>query len=86
MPKVNASYKCLSSILLASVIKASKKYYPQILLEECEYEIKKAKIEKFIDVDLEKSSSVDETDSETEYDNVNNFVMNFRIKLVFLQH
>ena len=32
--KENASYKCLSLIMLDSVVKVSKKCYPQILLEE----------------------------------------------------
>ena len=41
IPKENASYKCLSLILLDSVIRANKKFYPQTLLEECKYEIKK---------------------------------------------
>ena len=51
--------------MLDSVIKA--KYYPQTLLEECQYEGEKMKIENFIDDDLEKSDS-DEFDSETESD------------------
>ena len=38
MPKVKAAYKCLSIIMLDSVIKAKKKYYPQTFLEECKYE------------------------------------------------
>ena len=38
-PKENASYKCLSLIMLDSVIKANKKHYPQNLLEECKCEI-----------------------------------------------
>ena len=33
MPKENASYKCLSLIMLGSVIRVNKKYYPQTLLE-----------------------------------------------------
>ena len=33
-PKEN-SYKCLSLMMLDSVTEASKKYYPQTLLEEC---------------------------------------------------
>ena len=41
LPKENASYKCLSLIMLDSVIRANKKFYPQTLLEECKYEIKK---------------------------------------------
>ena len=35
MPKEKASCKCLSIIMIDSVIKANKKYYPQALLEEC---------------------------------------------------
>ena len=38
LPKENASYKCLSLIMLGSVIRANKRY-PQTLLEECKYEI-----------------------------------------------
>ena len=68
MPK-NASYKCLSLIMLDSVIKATKKYYTQTLLEKQKYEIKKTDMENFINDDLEPSSSDDETDSEAESDN-----------------
>ena len=63
MPRENASYKCLSLIMLDSVIKVNKKYYLQILLEECKYEIKKNKMVNFIDEDLNLSSS-DESDNE----------------------
>ena len=35
MPKEKVPCKCLSIIMLVSVIKAKKKYYPQTLLEEC---------------------------------------------------
>ena len=35
MPKEKAPCKCLSVIMIDSVIKANKKYYPQTLLEEC---------------------------------------------------
>ena len=54
MPKENVPCKCLSIIILDFVIKAKKKYYLQILLEECKYEPKKTKKENFIDGDLEK--------------------------------
>ena len=36
MPKEKAPCKCLP-IMIDSVIKANKKYYPQTLLEECKY-------------------------------------------------
>ena len=57
MPKEKAACKCLSIIMLDSVIKAKKKYYPQALLEECKYIQEKIKIENHIDDDLEKSES-----------------------------
>ena len=72
-PKENASYKCLSLIMLDSVIRVSKTFYPQILPEECKYKIKKAKMKSLINDDLDVSSSDDETDNEpdndTEFDN-----------------
>ena len=62
--KQSASYKCLSLVILDSVIRANKKYYPQTLLEECKYEIKKNKIENLINDDLDLSSS-DASDNES---------------------
>ena len=70
MPKRKAPCKCLSVIMLDSVIKAKKKYYPQTLLEECKYEQEKIKMEKLIDDDLKKSSSGDyDSESDDEKDN-----------------
>ena len=66
IPKENASYKCLSLIMLDSVIRLSKKCYPQTLLEECKYEIEKTKMENRINDDLEPNSSDDETDNESD--------------------
>ena len=48
VPKENASYKCLSLIMLDSVIRVNKKYYPQTLLEECKYVIRKNKMENLL--------------------------------------
>ena len=62
VPKEKAPCKCLSIIMLHSVIKANKKYYPQTLLEECKFEQKRMKMEEFIDDDFEKSES-DESNS-----------------------
>ena len=52
IPKENPSYKCLSLIILDSVIRANKKYYPQTLLEDCKYEIKKNKMENLINAEV----------------------------------
>ena len=38
--------------MLDSVVRVSKKYYLQILLEECKYEMKKNKMENLINDDL----------------------------------
>ena len=64
-PEENASYKCLSLIMLDSVIRANKIYYPQTLLEECRYEIKKDKMYNLINDNLDPSSS-DESDNESD--------------------
>ena len=52
--------------MLDSVIKVSKKNYPQTVLEECKYEIKKNKMENLINEDLDQSSS-DESGNESDY-------------------
>ena len=41
--------------MLDSVVKVKKIYYPQTLLEECKCEIKKTKMESFINEELEPS-------------------------------
>ena len=62
--KKNVACKVLSLIMLESVIRTHKKYYPQTLLEECKYELKKKKMEKLTN-DLE-LSLFDKSDSESD--------------------
>ena len=59
--------------MLDYVIKVSKKYYHQTLLEECKFEIRKTKMENLINDEFEPSSS-DESDNEfdNESDNESN--------------
>ena len=67
MPKEKALCKCLSIIMLDSVIRANKKYDAQKLLEQCKYEKEKMKIENLIEDDLRKSESEEsESDSNGE--------------------
>ena len=68
--KENASYRCLSLIMLDSVIRANKKHYPQTLLEQCKHVIRKNKMEDLINDGLDLNSS-DESDnkSDNEFDN-----------------
>ena len=63
VPKEDASYKCLSLIVLEPVIRVSNKYYSQTLLEECKYVIRKNKMENLINNDLYLSSSDNESDN-----------------------
>ena len=68
MPKEKAPCKCLSIIMIDSVVRANKKYYPQTFLEECKYVQEKIKTENYIDEDLEKSESDSDSNDETESD------------------
>ena len=73
VPKGNSSYKCLSLIMLDSIAKFGKKYYPQVFLKECKYVKRKNKMMNCIDDDIEITSS-DEDDvfySESDSDSNN---------------
>ena len=69
MPKEKAPCKCLSIIMIDSVIKANKKCYPQTFLEECKHTQEKIKIENYINDHLEDSESDSDSNNETEPDN-----------------
>ena len=70
VPKEDASYKCLSLIMLDSVVRVNKKYYPQTLLEECKYVTRKNKMESLINHNLSLiSSDVSDNEDDNESDN-----------------
>ena len=71
MPKEKAPCKCLSIIMIHSIIKANEKYCPQTFLEECKYMQEKIKIENYINEDLENSDTDSDSNNETESDNDN---------------
>ena len=81
MPKEKAPCKCLSIIMLDSVIKANKKYYPQTFLEECKYMQEKVKTENYTDEDLEKIESDSNSNGETESDIIMMNMTNNLLKL-----
>ena len=58
IPKRDASYKCLSLIMLYSVVKVGKKYYTQVFLEECKYIKRKNKMFNYIHDGIEITSSI----------------------------
>ena len=65
MPKEKVPCKCLSIIMLDSVIESDKKYYPQTFLEECKYVQEKIKFENYINEELY-SGYNDETESDSD--------------------
>ena len=66
--KGDSSYKCLSLIMLDSVVKVGKKYYPQVFLEECKYIKRKNKMFNYINDDLEMTSSDEDDEFDSESD------------------
>ena len=67
VPKENKHYTCIACITIDSVMRMEKKNYPQVYLEECKYRMKKTKISKFIEAELE-SDSESEPESESKSD------------------
>ena len=59
IPKENVHYTCIAAISTDSVMKMDKKNYPQVYLEEFKYEIRKKKMTRFIDVELDLNDSGD---------------------------
>ena len=48
MPKEGCYYVCLSVILIASIFKMDKNYYPEVFSEKCKYIVKEKKNYKFL--------------------------------------
>ena len=65
VPKENMHYTCIACITIDSVMRMEKKNYPQVYLEECKYRMKKTKMTKFIEAELE-SESESELESDIE--------------------
>ena len=67
VPEEKIPHKCLSIIILDSVIYAYEKYHPQTFLEECKYVKEKIKTNNYIDEEL-KSESDSDSDSDNDID------------------
>ena len=57
--KESMHYTCIACITIDSVMRMEKKNYPQVYLEECKYKMKKTKMTKFINTELESESEFD---------------------------
>ena len=60
MPKENEHYTCIAFITIDIVMNGmEKKNYLQVYLEECKYKMKKTKMTKFIEAELESESELE---------------------------
>ena len=66
VPGEKIPHKCLSIIILDSVLSAYEKYYPQIFLEECKYVKENIKTKNYIDNKLKSES---DSDNDIDIDN-----------------
>ena len=67
MPAEKIPHKCLSLLILDSVLYAYEKYHRQIFLEECKYIKENIKTKNYIDMELEsKSDSNSDSDSDSD--------------------
>ena len=67
MPKEKAPCKCISIIMLDSVIETDVKYFSLTFLEDCKYVQEKTKFENYINEELDSDSS-DEKESNIDND------------------
>ena len=65
IPRESMHYTCIACITTDSAMKMEKKSYLQVYLEECKYRMKKTKMTKFVEVELESESEL-ESDIESE--------------------
>ena len=66
IPEEDSQFICLSVILIDSVFRTGKSYYPQVFLEECKYVVKEKKIPNYIIGNVEISSNSDRENSNEE--------------------
>ena len=59
IPEEKVPYKCLSIIILDSVLYAYEKHHPPIFLEECKYMKENIKTKNYIGMELESKSDSD---------------------------
>ena len=76
IPKEGSQFISLSVILIDSVIRTGKNYYPQVFLEESEYFVKERKKSGYITEDIEISSD-EEISNEENCDKENSDAENF---------
>ena len=75
--KEKIPHKCLSIVILDSILYAYEKYHPQIFLEECKYAEENIKTKNYIDKELKsESDSNSNSDSNSDSDSDSNINTN----------
>ena len=59
IPKERVHYVCIPVISIDSVLRVSKKSYPQVYLEQCKYKMKKKELKSLIDYGVDLDSDYD---------------------------
>ena len=59
IPEEKIEHECIPCIIVDSVLKIDKKYYPQVYLEQCKYKVKKREIKRLIDYDMDSDHESD---------------------------
>ena len=57
IPKERIHYICIAEICIDSVLRADKKNYPKVYLEQCKYKIRKRELVNFVDDEVDRSSN-----------------------------
>ena len=70
IPEQKLPRKCLSIIILDTIIYAYEKYYPQMFLEKCKHAKENIKTKNYINEEL-KSESESDIDTDTDSDSYN---------------
>ena len=70
IPEQKLPRKCLSIIILDTIIYAYEKYYPQMFLEKCKHSKENIKTKNYINEEL-KSESESDIDTDTDSDSYN---------------
>ena len=66
IPKESSQFISLPIILIDSVLRTGNNYYPQVVLEECEYIVQEKTMPEYITDDLEISGDSDRENSDQE--------------------
>ena len=72
VPEEKVPHKCLSIIILDSVLYAYEKYYPQTFLEDCKYMRENVKTKNYIDMELESESDRNNDNDDGIYIDIDN--------------